>query len=182
MADTNPTLEQPVQPTQELTALERAKAADTRKTEILSAEQAYDELELFGTEPGEYGESSPVQGVYWRFKFRGAIVTVSPEFKEAYDNGGLLGITATPTVFEQDKADPNNAGKTRKVVGYGWSLGFSDLAKKQKAQKARMAMHELNLTSQLQEIKMEKKIEAVKAANFKVVIDDAEIQKMLDKV
>jgi len=184
MADTNTqTTEQVAQPMQqEPSALERAKMADTRQVITLDAEAAYDELELFGTQPGEYREDSPVQGEYWRFKFRGAICTVSPEFKEAYDSGNLLSITASPTVFTVTKADPNNAGKKMEQVGYGYSLSYSDLAKKQKAQKAKLAAKELGLKAQVQELKMEKKLEAIKAADFKVVLTEDEMQELMGAI
>lgn len=185
MADETTTIAavQPIQPQtepkQELTALEKAQAADTRQVITLSAEQAYDELELFGTEPGTYRDDAPVQGEYWRFKFRGSIVTVSPEFKKAFDEGKLLGVTATPTIFERTVPDPNNAGMTKQIVGYGYSLAFSDLDKKQKAQKAIMAAKELGLKSQIQEVKMAKKLEYIKSDRFKIELTEEDM-KMLD--
>lgn len=183
-ADTNTTqtvgAAQPMQQ-EELSALEKARMADSRQIIELDAEKAYDELELFGSEPGMYRDDSPVQGEYWRFKFRGSIVTVSPEFKKAYDTGSMLSVTAVPTVFERTVPDPNNAGMTKQAIAYGWSLSFSDLEKKKKAQLAKQSVRELQLTNQLQELKMQKKLEAVKSADLsKLVIKDEELQEMLD--
>jgi len=182
MAEKDATTEAPVMPTQELSSLERAQAGDTRKIEVLDAKQAYNELELFGDTPGEYRPDSPVQGNYWRFKFRGAIVVVSDEFKKAYDNGTLLGLTASPTVFERTVPDPNNAGKNKQQITYGWSLSFSDVGKMEKAQRAIAAAGSVNLKMQLQEVKMKKQIEAISKTDFKDLITDDEIKELMKAI
>jgi hypothetical protein len=189
MADTNAQnttqVEQPTQQTEvktfteHLSSLERAKRDDARAVLTLGAKEAYNELELFGTEAGEYSETSPIQGQYWRFKFRGAICTVSPEFKKAYDDGTLLSITATPTVFEQKRPDPNVSGASKMVVGYGWSLSFSDLSKMKKAQSAIKAASDIELQMQIQEAKMKKKVEAFMAADLSSLITEEDMKQML---
>lgn len=179
MADAT-TQTEPVQPTQQnLTAIEKARLSDTRKTETLNAVQAYDELELFGTEPGEYRDDSPVQGEYWRFKFRGAIVVVSPEFKKAYDEGTMVGLTATPTVFEVKRADPNNAGQNMMAVGYGWSLSYSDVSKKEKAMKAMKSAADVEFNIKKNEALANKKLEAFMKADLSQFISEEEMLAMM---
>lgn len=168
-----------VQPIQQLSNLEQARQSDTRTTIMLKAKDAYNELELFGSEPGTYGENSTVQGEYWRFKFRGAICTVSPEFKKAYDDGTLLGLTATPTIFEQSRPDPNNAGKQMQVVGLGWSLSFSDLAKLKKAQTAMTAAATIEFEMMKQEKVAAKKLEMLEATDLSKLISDDEMKQLM---
>lgn len=181
MADeTNAPAVQPIQP--ELSAMDKARAADTRAVITLNAQQAYDELELFGTEPGTYRDDSPVQGEFWRFKFRGAIVTVSPEFKQAYDDGTMISITATPTLFERTVADPNNAGANKQVILQGWSLSFTDITKREKAAKAITAASTINLKMQIQEMKMKKQVEMLEKTDISQFITEDDMAALLKEV
>jgi len=178
-ADTQAAEQPVVQPIQQLSNLDKARAADTRTTIKLNAIQAYDELELFGTEAGTYSDNSSVQGEYWRFKFRGAICTVSTEFKKAYDEGTLLGLTATPTVFGQNRPDPNNAGKFLEIISLGWSLSFNDLAKLKKAQAAMAQASNVEFQIKKQEKIDAKKIEKLEAMDISELITDEEMKQLL---
>jgi len=181
MADlTNTTVEQVAQPLQqELSALEKARAADTRQAITLNAIQAYDELEQFGSEASVYTRGNLEGQEYFTFKFRGAICTVTPEFKKAFDEGTLLGLTATPTVFAQDRPDPNNAGKTMQVIGYGWSLSFSDLSKRKKAQAALKAASNVEFEILKQQKIDTKKLELLEATDLSKLISDEDMKLLM---
>lgn len=165
------------------TAIERARLNDKREEITLDAEQAYQALEQFGDTPGEYSSTSSVQGIFWRFRFRGAVVTVSPAFKEAFDKGEILSVTATPTVGETMRPDPNNAGMKRPEIVLGWSLTYSGADKMEKAMNAKKLAATLKTKAKLQEMVEEQKIKAVLAKitpeKLTSLVTDEEVDAML---
>lgn len=180
MADTQTAAEQVVQPIQQtLSALELARQADTRQPITLNAMQAYAELEQFGTDASQYTRGALEGQDYFMFKFRGAICTVTTDFKKAFDEGALLGLTATPTVFEQSRPDPNNAGKQMQVISLGWSLSFSDLSKLKKAQAAMSAASTVQFEIMKQEKVAAKKLELLEATDLSNLISEEEMKQLM---
>lgn len=192
MADTQPaeqqTVAQPMQP--EVPSmesnLEKARRVDTRTTIVLNAVQAYDELEQFGTEAIKYTRGALEGQDYYQFKFRGSICIVTPEFKKAFDEGSLLGLTAVPTVFEQMRPDPNNAGKQMAVVSQGWSLSFTDLEKRKKAMVAQGKAKSLeiegkkgSLEMMIEEKKLDKQLEYIAAKDLTELISKEEMDQLM---
>jgi hypothetical protein len=178
--------QQPAQQNTELTALDKARLADTRTTIILDAEQALQELEPFGTEAGQYRDDSPIQGNFWRFRFRGAVVTVSEEFKKAYDAGTILSVSATPTLFERLVPDPMNEGSKKSVITPGWSLTFSDVEKMRTALNAKKLASDLRVSAQVQEkienLKVNHAMKMITAENIGEYISEDDIKQMLGAV
>lgn len=168
---------QPIQ--QELSALDKARAADTRQPITLNVMEAYDQLEQFGTEASQYSKGALEGQDYYQFKFRGSICVVSPDFKKAFDEGTLLGLTAIPTVFPQNVADPNNAGKTKEIISIGWSLSFSDLTKRKKAQAAMKQASSVDFDILKQQKIDAKKLEMLEATDLSSLISEDEMKQLM---
>lgn len=167
------------EPKTELSALEKAKMNDNREPINLDTEQLYQEFEQFGEEPGVYSETSSIQGQFWRYRFRGAVITASPEFKAALDAGTILSVVASPTVGERYVSDPNNAGKKLQQIVFGYSITFSGIEKMQKALNAKKLANEVRLSAEFQEkfqqAKTEKAIASLTPEKLKELIPQADI-------
>jgi hypothetical protein len=166
-ADTTTTVvEQPIQQSQisNAEALERAKANDTRMPIKLDSSELYNEFEQFGDEPRKYRDGAAVTGEYWMYRFRGAIVNMSPAFKDEFDKGTIQSIVATPTVGERAVSDPMNAGMMKQQIVYGYSITFSGAEALQKALNAKKAAQKLKIEMLVQEKTEAMRVDATIAA------------------
>lgn len=171
-----------VQPVQqpELTALEKARAGDKRVAITLNTREVIEQMSMFGTEARQYKDTSPIQGNYYQFKFGGAILTASPEFKDAFEKGEIVSARLTPTVFPQNKPDPNNAGMTKEVIGFGWSLdSFTTVDQLNSVQGTMAKVAAIDLKIKLQQAKSNAAIASITPENIGKYITDDEISKML---
>lgn len=154
-----------------------------RQPVTLKGIEIIQQIDKFGDTPGEYSDSSPIQGEYYRFKFQGAIFTASPEFKDAFDAKELYSVRFTPTLFPRNVADPNNAGATKQVQGYGWSMDkattLDDMAK------ARVNMQrsrDIEFGIMKDEALTEKKLELFKATDLSKLITEDDMKAMMGAI
>jgi hypothetical protein len=174
----------PTQPeAEQLSAIEKARQSDKRTKITLSTREVIEQMSQFGTEARQYKDTSPIQGEYYQFKFGGAILTAEPKFKEAFVKGEVVSATLTPTVFEQIKPDPNNAGATKPVVGFGWSLdSFTTVEQLSSVQDTMAKVAAIDLKIKLQAAKSNAAIASITPENINKFISDEEISKMLAAV
>ena len=85
------------------------------KTHVLKDEEIYSKMMPLSQNARDYTSEKMAGEQFYLYKFKGAAITVNPEFHQAFQDYQLVEVTLTGTMGQRTVPDPNVAGG-RKII------------------------------------------------------------------
>lgn len=96
-------------------------SVDTKSYTLKGAE-IYGKMMALSANARDYNSEKMAGEQFYLYKFKGAAITVSPEFHEAFKSFQLVEVTLTGTLGQRNMADPNVAGGRMTVPTQSYTL------------------------------------------------------------